>query len=101
MELEGDRLSRHSKTNNRTSIMKKGRRLQHKGDILMLAQRIAELPRLQKKVLAMYYYENLPAAEIAACHGPAEHEIERIRAEAVRLLQTSYFRDLKQLDTLN
>ena len=67
----------------------------------MLAQRIAELPRLQKTVLAMYYYENLPAAEIAACLGLAEHEIELIRAEAVRLLQTSYVRDFKQPDTLN
>jgi RNA polymerase sigma factor for flagellar operon FliA len=81
--------------------MQKGRRLQRKGDILMLAQRIAELPRLQKTVLALYYYENLPAAEIAACLGLAEHEIELIRAEAVRLLQTSYFCDLKQPDTLN
>ena len=67
----------------------------------MLAQRIAKLPRLQKKVLAMYYYENFPAAEIAACLGLAEHEIELIRAEAVRLLQTSYFPDLKRPDTLN
>ena len=67
----------------------------------MLAQRIVELPRLQKTVLAMYYYENLPAAEIAACLDLAEHEIELIRAEAVRLLQTSYFCDLKQPDTLN
>ena len=67
----------------------------------MLAQRIAELPRLQKTVLAMYYYESLPAAEIAACLGLAEHEIELIRAEAVRLLQISYFCDLKQPDTLD
>ena len=67
----------------------------------MLAQRIAELPRLQKKVLALYYYENLRAAEIAACLGLAEHEIELTRAEAVRLLQASYFRDLKRPDTLN
>lgn len=72
-----------------------------KGDILMLEQRIAELPRLQKKVLAMYYYETLPAAEIAACLGLSEHEVELIRAEAVRLLRTSYFRDLKRPDTLD
>jgi DNA-directed RNA polymerase specialized sigma subunit len=71
--------------------------LERKEGILLLAQRIAELPRLQKKTLAMYYYENLPAAEIAACLGLAEHEIELIRAEAVRLLQTSYFRDLNNL----
>ena len=43
----------------------------------------------------------LAGAEIAACLGLAEHEIELIRAEAVRLLQTSYFRDFKQPDTLN
>jgi RNA polymerase sigma factor FliA len=75
--------------------------LQRKGEILMLAKRVAELPRLQKKVLAMYYYEALPAAEIAACLGLGEQEVELIRAEAVRLLRTSYFRDLKRPDSLN
>lgn len=75
--------------------------VQHKETVLLLAQRIAKLPGVQKKVLAMYYYENLPAAEIAACLGLADHEIELICAEAVRLLQTSYFHDLKQPDTLN
>ena len=31
--------------------------LQRNHDILLLAQRIAALPRVHKKVLAMYYFE--------------------------------------------
>lgn len=42
---------------------------QQKEAILLLAQCIDQLPRLQKKILAMYYFENLPLAEIASCLG--------------------------------
>jgi DNA-directed RNA polymerase specialized sigma24 family protein len=71
--------------------------LQREAVLELLAQCIVQLSPTQQTVLAMYYYENLPAAEIAACLGLAEHEIELIRAEAVRLLQTSYFCDLNQI----
>jgi RNA polymerase sigma factor FliA len=39
--------------------------------ILLLAQRIAQLPPMQKKVLAMYYHQNMQLAEIG---GPLRHE---------------------------
>ena len=71
---------------------------QRKRGILLLAHRIAELPRVQKKVLAMYYHENFQAAAIAAALGLTEHEVELIRAQAVKLLQTNFLRDLKQPD---
>ena len=42
---------------------------QHKEAISLLVQCIEQLPRVQKKILAMYYFENLPLADIAACFG--------------------------------
>ena len=44
-------------------------------DPMMLAQRIAQLPEMPKKVLALYYYENLRLADIAACFGLTESRI--------------------------
>lgn len=73
--------------------MGRGDPSQRKREILLLAQRIAELPRVQKKVLAMRYYENLQPAEIAACFGLTEPEIELILSETVRLLQSKLLRD--------
>jgi RNA polymerase sigma factor for flagellar operon FliA len=68
--------------------------LQRKRDVLLLAQHIAELPRVQKKVLAMRYYENLQPAEIAHYFRLTEHEIELILSQTMRLLQTKVPRDL-------
>jgi RNA polymerase sigma factor FliA len=53
----------------------------------LLTQWIARLPGIPKKVLAMYYYENLRPAEIATGLGLTENEIELIRAQRVRLLR--------------
>ena len=62
----------------------------------LLVERIAGLPSTPKQVLAMYYYENLEPAEIAACLGLSEHDIELIRAQTVRFLQSDFFRDRAQ-----
>ena len=64
---------------------------QRKRDILLLAQCILELPRVQKRVLALYYCENLPPTEIAACLDLTEDEIDLIRVQTVRFLETNYF----------
>jgi len=61
---------------------------------LLLIERIVRLPSTQKKVLAMYYYENLQPAEIASCLGLSEGDIELIHAQTVSLLKTDLFRDL-------
>jgi DNA-directed RNA polymerase specialized sigma subunit len=45
--------------------MQESNRLEQRECVLQLAERIGELPPVQKKVLAMYYFENLPLAEIA------------------------------------
>jgi RNA polymerase sigma factor for flagellar operon FliA len=61
-----------------------------------LVQRIVELPSTPKKILALYYYENLRPAEIAVCLELTEHEIDFIRAQTVKALQIDLFRDLEQ-----
>jgi DNA-directed RNA polymerase specialized sigma subunit len=54
---------------------------QHKEAVLLLAQRIEELPGLQKKVLAMYYFENMPLADVAARLGLSKIRICQILVE--------------------
>ena len=62
---------------------------QYKEAVLLLAKGISELPCLHKKVLALYYCENMPLGEIAACLDLSECEIEKIRAETVGLFRTT------------
>ena len=64
----------------------------------ILTQRIAQLPRIPKKILAMYYYENLCPAEIATQLGLIESEIELIRTQTVMSLRNKIVDDLKQSD---
>ena len=40
--------------------------LERKEIISLLVERMAQLPEMQKKVLAMYYYEDMPLSKIAA-----------------------------------
>jgi RNA polymerase sigma factor for flagellar operon FliA len=61
--------------------------LERKEIISLLAERLAQLPELQKKVLAMYYYENMRLSEIAALFGVTESRICQIRGEAVAVLR--------------
>ena len=58
-------------------------------DVLeLLVQCISQLSPTQKTILAMYYYEDLEIAEIAACVGLTEDELDQVRAETVGLLRT-------------
>ena len=61
--------------------------LERKEIISLLVERMARLPELQKKVLAMYYYENMQLSEIAALFGVTESRICQIRSQAVALLR--------------
>ena len=49
----------------------------------LLTQRIAELPDIPKKILAMYYFENLRLAEIATVFGLTESRICQIHAQTI------------------
>jgi DNA-directed RNA polymerase specialized sigma subunit len=44
---------------------------------------LAQLPPAWKKVLALYYHENLRLLDIAACLGVTESEIRKIHAQTV------------------
>jgi RNA polymerase sigma factor FliA len=53
----------------------------------LLTQRMAELPDTPKRVLAMYYYENMPISEIAACFRLTESRICQIHTQTIGLLR--------------
>jgi RNA polymerase sigma factor for flagellar operon FliA len=61
--------------------------LERKEIITLLVERMAQLPEMQKKVLAMYYYENMQLSEIAALFGVTESRICQIRGQAVATLR--------------
>ena len=61
--------------------------VERKEIIALLAERITQLPDVPKKVLAMYYYENLRLADIAACFGLTESRICQIHTQAVSQLR--------------
>lgn len=53
----------------------------------LIAQRIKELPDIQKRILAMYYFENMRLAEIAAVFSLTESRICQIHSQAVLALR--------------
>jgi DNA-directed RNA polymerase specialized sigma subunit len=60
--------------------------LERKAVLSLLAQRIAQLPLASKKILAMYYHDNLPISEIAACYNLPVSQIDEILTQTVGLL---------------
>ena len=64
-----------------------GGNLKRKEIISLLAERMAQLPELQKKVLAMYYHENMQLFKIAAIFGVTESRICQILSQAVAPLR--------------
>jgi RNA polymerase sigma factor FliA len=61
--------------------------LERKEVLSLLAQRMAKLPEIQKKVLAMYYYANMKLSEIATCFGLTESRICQIHTQTVGVLR--------------
>ena len=57
-----------------------------------LAQRLAQLPPISKKIMALYYYENMQLTELAACFGFTEDKIRQILFHTLDLLRTFVFR---------
>lgn len=55
--------------------------------ISLLTERIQSLPDTQKRILAMYYFEGMRLAEIAAVFGRTESRISQIHAQAVTTLR--------------
>lgn len=63
--------------------------------VLLLRDRIKELPDMQKKTLALYYYEGLKLAEIAEIFGLTESRISQILSHTIISLR-SYFAKLSR-----
>ena len=49
----------------------------------LIAQRLEHLPEMQRKVLALYYFEDLRLREIAEVFGVTESRISQIHAQAI------------------
>jgi RNA polymerase sigma factor for flagellar operon FliA len=63
---------------------KTGRDHMEKAELLqLLAQRIGELPDIPRKILAMYYFENMRLAEIAEVFHLTESRICQIHAQTI------------------
>ncbi len=58
-------------------------RLEQREMIEMMTQRIKELPDIPRKILAMYYFENMRLAEIAVVFGLTESRICQIHSQAI------------------
>lgn len=56
--------------------------------LALVANRIQNLPDVPKKVLAMYYFEEMRVSEIAAAFGLSEGRISQIHTQAVLSLRT-------------
>jgi RNA polymerase sigma factor for flagellar operon FliA len=59
--------------------------------IKLVTDRLQKLPDMQKKILAMYYFENLRLAEIAKVFGVTESRVCQVHTQAVLSLK-SYIR---------
>ncbi len=55
----------------------------------LIAQRLAQLPEMQRRVLALYYFEDLRLREIAEVFGLTESRICQIHAKAVLAIRAS------------
>ncbi len=80
--LEGEGPSLHDLLADENDVT--GRDNLEKAELVqLLTQRIADLPDIPKKILAMYYYENLRLAEIAEVFGLTESRICQIHAQTI------------------
>ena len=61
--------------------------VEHRETVLQLAGFLERLPSAQKKVLALYYYENLRLREIAEVFGLTESRICQIHSQAILALK--------------
>lgn len=66
--------------------------LHRKEVALLLAQRIAQLPPMQKKLLALYYHQNMQPREIGARFGVSETRIWQILMRTLGLLRSYLLR---------
>ena len=79
---DGDGPSLHDLLRDESDVT--GRDNLEKEELLqLLTQRIAELPDIPRKILAMYYFENMRLAEIAAVFKLTESRICQIHSQVI------------------
>jgi RNA polymerase sigma factor for flagellar operon FliA len=66
---------------------------EHREKVLLLRDKIKDLPDPQKKILMLYYYEELKLSEIAHIFGLSEGRISQILSHSVLALR-SHFQSL-------
>ncbi|MEI6780983.1 MAG: FliA/WhiG family RNA polymerase sigma factor [Verrucomicrobiota bacterium] len=54
----------------------------------LIAQRIEQLPKIQQKVMALYYFEDLRLREIAEAFGLTESRISQIHSQAILAIRS-------------
>ena len=62
-------------------------RMEYDETLELVAEKIRQLPDIQRKILAMYYFENLRLQEIADVFGLCESRICQIRAQTILRLR--------------
>jgi RNA polymerase sigma factor for flagellar operon FliA len=83
---EGDSPSLHELLADETDVT--GRESMERREVIeLMTSRLAELPEIPKKILAMYYFENMRLAEIAAAFGLTESRICQIHAQTIQGLR--------------
>jgi len=60
----------------------------HKELTAVIAQRLEQLPEMQRKVLALYYFEDMRLREIAETFGVTESRICQIHSQAIIAIRT-------------
>lgn len=67
-------------------------------NVELLARRIEQLPDAQRKVLALYYFEDLTLREIATAFGVSESRICQIHGQAILALKNAFQKDREETD---
>ncbi|MDD5350902.1 MAG: FliA/WhiG family RNA polymerase sigma factor [Chthoniobacteraceae bacterium] len=91
---DSDSISLHEIIPDETQVPAR-ERLERQEMVQLMAARIEKLPSTPKKVLAMYYFENMRIAEIAAAFGVTEGRISQIHTQAILSLRTYLEQTLK------
>jgi RNA polymerase sigma factor for flagellar operon FliA len=82
----GDSISLHEIIKDETLVP--AREVMEKRELVeILVERIQQLPSTAQKILAMYYFENMRIAEIAAAFGLSEGRISQIHTQAILSLR--------------
>ena len=63
---------------------------EHREKVLLLRDKIKDLPDPQKKILMLYYYEELKLSEIAHIFGLSEGRISQILSQSVLALRSHF-----------